>query len=163
MLSGEKIQYQRLEDFKAGSERYDLILLRHVLEHVHDPIGFLQSLARRLTPGGVLYVEVPNQDSAYIRLFGARANVFAVPFHLFYFAGPSLERVVNAAGLKLKCQIKQKGMPLTGSVIAELLKQERRLWHQLAGILLHPFQFALERCYGKPNLAAFCCLNSPGD
>jgi 2-polyprenyl-3-methyl-5-hydroxy-6-metoxy-1,4-benzoquinol methylase len=162
MLGGEKVQYQRLEDFKADSGRYDLILLRHVLEHVHDPIGFLRFLACRLTPGGLLYVEVPNQESAYIRLFGTTINAFAAPFHLFHFAAPSLERVINAAGLTLKCQIMQKGMPLTSGTIAELLKQERRLWHQLAGILLHPFQLALDRRYGKPNLVAFCCLNSPG-
>ncbi len=38
----------------------DLIIINHVLEHVRNPVGFLEDVAERLLgPGGVLYIGVP--------------------------------------------------------------------------------------------------------
>lgn len=45
----------------AGLERFDLISLAHVLEHIGDPVAYLRRLRRDfLSPDGRLLVEVPN-------------------------------------------------------------------------------------------------------
>lgn len=45
----------------SGSERFDLISLIHVLEHLPDPVGSLTQLRERwLTPNGTFLLEVPN-------------------------------------------------------------------------------------------------------
>lgn len=154
MLVRDGIHYMTVDEFLKRTERYDLILLRHVLEHVHDPINFLTSMARRLSPEGAIYVEVPNLDSAYTRLFGSSTNSYSVPYHLFHFDAKALERVAHASGLHAR--ITQKGMPLAGGILAALLHQERTLVHQLVGILLHPVQLCLDAIYGRPCLAAIC-------
>jgi SAM-dependent methyltransferase len=41
------------------SERFDAITCSHVVEHLADPFGVLESLCERLTDGGVIYIEVP--------------------------------------------------------------------------------------------------------
>lgn len=41
--------------------RYDLILCSHVLEDLADPAALLHQLTERLTDGGILYIEVPNE------------------------------------------------------------------------------------------------------
>lgn len=41
--------------------RYDLILCSHVLEHIADPSALLRQLTKRLTDGGILYIEVPDE------------------------------------------------------------------------------------------------------
>jgi len=40
-------------------ETFDLVILSHVLEHVVKPGPFLSAIRRRLTPDGMIYVEVP--------------------------------------------------------------------------------------------------------
>jgi 2-polyprenyl-3-methyl-5-hydroxy-6-metoxy-1,4-benzoquinol methylase len=45
----------------SGSERFDLISLIHVLEHLPDPVGSLAGLRERwLTADGAILLEVPN-------------------------------------------------------------------------------------------------------
>ena len=40
---------------------FDAVCAFHILEHLPDPAGFLESLRRCLRPGGSLYVSVPNR------------------------------------------------------------------------------------------------------
>jgi len=44
----------------TANERFDLIILSHVLEHLPEPFALLTLLRRSLSPGGLLFVEVPN-------------------------------------------------------------------------------------------------------
>ena len=45
------------------TEKYDNIFLVHTLEHVDDPVGILRKIAKWLTPGGRLFVAVPNANA----------------------------------------------------------------------------------------------------
>jgi len=50
-----------VRDVENPDQRYDVVTLSHVLEHVPDVQGFLANLRRWVKPGtGVLYVEVPD-------------------------------------------------------------------------------------------------------
>ncbi|MCC7427723.1 MAG: class I SAM-dependent methyltransferase [Alphaproteobacteria bacterium] len=83
----------RADDF--GAERFDAIVLRHVLEHVPAPLDFLADAARLLAPGGLAYVEVPNSQwslsAGYLPEFHAD--------HLSYFAPASLLACLRGAEL----------------------------------------------------------------
>jgi len=148
------IRYLTMESYLKETKKYDLIVLRGVLEHVHDPIGMLRLLGQRLTPSGIVYLEVPNIDSAYIRYCGRNCNAYGVPYHLFNFDPASFPAVLRASGLTGK--IFFKGLPLAGCVLANTLGQKRNLAHQFAGIVLHPLQLLLEWRSGRYVLAAVC-------
>lgn len=48
--------------FSAGiTERFDLIVANHVIEHIADPITWLQQLAALATPEGYLFLSVPDR------------------------------------------------------------------------------------------------------
>ena len=39
-----------------------------VIEHVEDPISFMESIMARLKPGGIIHLELPNQNSLTSKL-----------------------------------------------------------------------------------------------
>lgn len=77
------------------SGQYDLIMLKHVLEHVDDPIRQLQQLAPNLTNNGHLFVEVPGIVEKIPSLQNA---------HYHYFSESTLESVIGQAGFEISHQ-----------------------------------------------------------
>ncbi|MBX3745126.1 MAG: class I SAM-dependent methyltransferase [Verrucomicrobiae bacterium] len=71
---------------------YDVISLIHVLEHIPDPVSFLDGLRSLLRPGGLLLVEVPD--------CGQNPSMLLVADHCSHFAPPLLAGVVAAAGFE---------------------------------------------------------------
>jgi len=55
------LRHHRL-DAPPEDGSFDLVILHHVLEHVTEPLGLLQQLARSLRDGGVLFISVPRLD-----------------------------------------------------------------------------------------------------
>lgn len=75
---------------------YELVFVNQVLEHVAEPLGFLEQMAARLRPGGVLYLEVPHADHRF------KNDVFP---HTLFFTAASLSRLAERAGLRsLGCE-----------------------------------------------------------
>lgn len=75
-------------------ESYDLVVLRHVVEHIDEPVGFVRDALRVLKPGGLLYVEVPNSYWSLEQPFFPEFHAD----HISYFTMPSLHRLLDEAG-----------------------------------------------------------------
>lgn len=58
------IEHTLFEEFDP-SDRFDNIVLGHVLEHVQDPVDILARARRWLTPGGRIFGAVPNARSLH--------------------------------------------------------------------------------------------------
>jgi 2-polyprenyl-3-methyl-5-hydroxy-6-metoxy-1,4-benzoquinol methylase len=82
-----------------GNEKFDVIVMNHVLEHVNNPIFFLHDVIRLLTPGGVVHIAVPNVASWEAILPGWTSYE---PYHLTYFTLDTLRKVVFASGLHIQ-------------------------------------------------------------
>jgi len=82
-------------------QRFDLITAWHVLEHTLDPVPFLRQAAERLTPGGILAIQVPSFD--YLDEFRKRGQLSGLlcAVHNFYYTYDSIKTVLDAAGLRL--------------------------------------------------------------
>ncbi len=52
-----------IDDALESAEKYDLIILNHVIEHLIDPINVLNKLKNLLTDEGILYLGLPNIQS----------------------------------------------------------------------------------------------------
>ncbi len=59
-----QVFHSLFEEFEP-KERYDTIVLGHVLEHVEDPVGIVSRARHWLKPGGYLFAAVPNSRSVH--------------------------------------------------------------------------------------------------
>lgn len=65
------------EQYRAQAEQgFDIVFVRHVVEHIPDPHALLAGVAELLRPGGVLIMETPNNRSAEILLRPAHLRYF---------------------------------------------------------------------------------------
>jgi len=90
-----------LEDY-APDVLFDLITIRHVLEHLPDPVGTLKRCHALMVDGGRIVVEVPNFESAEARLFRSRWAGWEIPRHLVHFSEASLVRMLAHVGFSVE-------------------------------------------------------------
>jgi 2-polyprenyl-3-methyl-5-hydroxy-6-metoxy-1,4-benzoquinol methylase len=81
-------------------ESFDYIHLSHVLEHFFDPVETMRKVESLLKPNGIVLIEVPNAESISARMSGKYWYGWDAPRHLYMFAPETLEKTLNAAGLK---------------------------------------------------------------
>ena len=94
--------YKALDELEnAGEEKFDLISMSHVLEHLPDPVGYLIHLREDLLdPHGRLLLEVPNLYAH---------DSFEVA-HLVSFSSQTLTQTVEKAGFEI-VKLKLHGFP----------------------------------------------------
>jgi len=95
-LNGKFIFHQNVEEFQ-GSKKFDLISLRHVLEHLRNPINVLKKLSGNLSPNGKVFIEVPNLRKAK----PLDVNSFFRFLHLYHFTPNSLSNILKKSGYEI--------------------------------------------------------------
>jgi SAM-dependent methyltransferase len=101
LITGDVFELLQAE-IRSG-EKYDVVWLQNVLEHVLDPIDLLRSLRQLVASDGVAVVTVPNdcsitQQAALDRGHIDRNFWVAIPDHLSYFDRASLVSLCGATG-----------------------------------------------------------------
>lgn len=81
---------------ELAGERFGLVTLNKVVEHLPDPAALVRDAGEALSPGGVLYVEVPDKATADHR--PAADNILGA-LHFALFDASTLARVFDRAGL----------------------------------------------------------------
>lgn len=87
-------------DFPEGY--FDAITLWETMEHLDDPLGYLERVYPLLRRGGVLAVSTPNLDSLCFWLIGGKWWPI-MPFeHLYYFTPKTMKKMLARAGFEAK-------------------------------------------------------------
>ena len=81
--------------------KYDLVTLWNVLEHVYDPSATLHEVWRILRSGGLMIIRIPNPESLAARVFGKYWAGLDLPRHLFLFRKNLLVKMAEKAGFAL--------------------------------------------------------------
>jgi 2-polyprenyl-3-methyl-5-hydroxy-6-metoxy-1,4-benzoquinol methylase len=81
---------------------FDAVMFKQVLEHLVEPVHALRNAAQLLKPGGVMFVEVPNNESAIARQSGLSWEHMDVPRHINFFTQDTLQAAVTSAGLTVE-------------------------------------------------------------
>jgi len=89
----------RTADLPMGA--YDLVVLRHVFEHLDDPIAALRRLGDLLAPGGRVVLIYPNPESLGARVFGGAWFHWDPPRHLVVPPARALADAAQRVGLRV--------------------------------------------------------------
>lgn len=87
------------------SSKFDLIMAYQVIEHVEDPIVFINTIIDRLNPGGIIHLELPNHDGLTSRFRKISSTIshdygfIQPPMHLRAYRKKTLEFLFNLSKL----------------------------------------------------------------
>lgn len=89
-----------LRTIEEATEKYDVITLFHVFEHLSDPRGWLNKFSEYLISGGYLIIEVPHADDALLSLYENNefADLTYWSAHLFLYTIKSLSMIIKECG-----------------------------------------------------------------
>lgn len=111
------------------SQRFDLVMMHHAMEHCIDPVLVARNVAGLLHPGGVFLCEVPNNHAYGLqKLCGPAWHWLDVPRHLNFFTQASMEKLMRSAGLTT---IATQHYGFTRQVDPAWLKTERLITQRL--------------------------------
>lgn len=83
-------------------QKFDVITLWHVLEHVENLESFIQSLKEHLKENGRLVIAVPNYKSFDALYFKEYWAAYDVPRHLWHFSQQSISKVFSEIQMNLE-------------------------------------------------------------
>lgn len=83
--------YHELNDVK--NQKFDVITLWHVLEHISNLEEVVEDLSRLLKPGGVLIIAVPNYNSYDAKYYKEFWAAFDTPRHLWHFSKTAIVKL----------------------------------------------------------------------
>jgi len=83
------------------NETFDYITLIFVLEHIADPLGFLNHLKTFLKPDGKMVILVPNVKDALVNFYDIAEfkKFYYCIEHLYYYDDQSIKKLFDKAGL----------------------------------------------------------------
>jgi SAM-dependent methyltransferase len=90
----------KFEEAMAGKKLFDAICMLQVLEHVADPVAFLQTFMPLLRPGGLLIITTPNFDGP-IKKFGS-ALTEVPPHHTTRWTERSFRSLLSMNGFTIE-------------------------------------------------------------
>ncbi len=96
------IDLQPLDEFfDLPHEKFDVITMWHVLEHVHELHQYMDKLKQLLSKDGKLFIAVPNYTSADAHFYKKYWAAYDVPRHLYHFSPKSMRILVEKHGMHI--------------------------------------------------------------
>ena len=129
----------REHDFLTNQEgwknkKYEVIVLWHVLEHIHNPFDLIQSLKKRLNKGGKIFIAIPNFKSFDSKYYGKYWAGYDTPRHLWHFSRKGMGLVAKENNFKI---LKVKSLHLDSIYVSYLSeKYKRSPFPLLIGIII---------------------------
>ena len=137
--------------------RFDILTANHVLEHVPDPVATLSVMKGRLSPGGRIWIAVPNADCYFCQTIRDVWHSTDLPYHLMQFSPKSLRVACERAGLDIRSLATYSLPSAVGSSIRQLLRYGYRVPYRLTS------RVGLIDSYFAPRLARRLDAESRGE
>jgi 2-polyprenyl-3-methyl-5-hydroxy-6-metoxy-1,4-benzoquinol methylase len=140
--SGLKVHQGLLEDIKFSPQKFDVVTMFEVIEHVKGALALLNECHRILKPGGLLMLGTANTDSWTASIMKSRWEYFDISQHgghISFFNPQSIRVLAERSGFKIE-SLKTHSVSLldrrdrspivyrTAKIIAELMNVPSRIF-----------------------------------
>ena len=105
------------------NKKYEVIVLWHVLEHIHNPFDLIQSLKKRLNKKGKILIAIPNFKSFDSKYYGKYWAGYDTPRHLWHFSRKGLGLMAKENNFKV---LKVKSLHLDSIYVSCLSEKYKR-------------------------------------
>lgn len=149
-ISIKKINYKK---------KYDLIFLRHVIEHIPNPKKTLLFLKKILKKNGIIYLEFPNQDlktNLFLKIFRSDYNQLCLPYHINHFTENSFKKMIKKNFYFKKYYF---DIPVLGESLLNFFNIYNSGRFNILNILFFPFQIILTKIFRSPTCLIFLLKN----
>ena len=85
--------------------KFDCVIAIQVVEHVYQPLTFVQQVASQTKAGGNIVLATPDIGGVLRRAMGRYWPSFKVPEHVVYFDFGTLSKLMEGAGLSNVCRL----------------------------------------------------------
>jgi SAM-dependent methyltransferase len=150
---GLEIKTGTLTDAHLPDSFYDLITMRHVVEHLHDPVAVIKESFRILKNGGKLVLVTPNNRSLAHTTFRECYFHLDPPRHLMVFSPKSIALLIQKLPFT-EVHIKTLSRAAVGSYNASTMIRDHKQLdfptiHPQRGQHLFHFKEVLFNAFGK--------------
>jgi SAM-dependent methyltransferase len=146
--AGHRYFCGRIEDFRP-EQKFDVIMMLNLIEHVSDPEAVMRKVAGLLTPGGVVIVKTPNYDALDARLFRRRSwTGYHCPRHWVLFTLDSFRGLAERVGLAVRSASYTQGAPFwAGSLLVWLAERGLTRVTRERSVFNHPLFGAIAAAF----------------
>ncbi len=88
-------------EIEKTGKKFDAVCYSHVMEHLEKIEEELESIKKILKQDGILYIEVPNYESCWRKIFKNYWYVFSPNQHVWQFSRESLKNILEKNDLEI--------------------------------------------------------------
>jgi len=97
--TGAEVFVGGIEEVPRDS-RFDCVIATQVIEHVYQPLFFVEQLVNHTKSGGHIVLATPDMGGVLRKTMGRRWPSFKVPEHVLYFDSRTLSMLMSRVGLR---------------------------------------------------------------
>lgn len=125
------------------SKKFDLILMRHVFEHLFDLDKSTKEIKKNLkNNNSLLIIEIPNKNSIWRKIMKSKWPGYFYPFHYYVFSKKFLSNYFKHHGFEI-VEKKQLEPPIFGLFL--ITYGINKSICKLLSLLLYPLQFLISK------------------
>ena len=140
--------YNSFFDLEKSKIKFDLIILKQVIEHVENPRSYLKKISKFLKKGGIILLETPNfKNNFYFDFFKEYYAQTTLGYHINFFCNSSITKIFKD-NFKVYKFYKSE-LPILGlSIQNMLLKKIYNGYYSWLNLFFFPLQIILSYITG---------------
>ncbi len=99
--NGLNISVGTIEDYDSKKEKFDVVTMFDVIEHIPNPKFSIKAVSNLLVKNGLLLINTPDSGSFFAKLMGSKWHLIVPPEHIHYFNKKSLITLLESNGFEI--------------------------------------------------------------